>query len=154
MKKCSRCKQELPFEKFNKGKSRHGKEVYQSFCKNCSKEYQKEYQKKYYSDEQKRIQQLNRASKNRKTKREENTVSMIDYLKTHHCIDCGESDPIVLEFDHQRDKRYQISRMLGNHSWENILKEIEKCDVRCANCHRRRTSKQFNWKMLEILKDS
>lgn len=30
-------------------------------------------------------------------------------------------------------------------SWDEILDEIKKCEVVCANCHRIRTAKQFNW---------
>ena len=54
-------------------------------------------------------------------------------------MDCGESDPLVLEFDHLRDKSFAISRGWADRGWESILREIEKCEVVCANCHRRRT---------------
>ena len=91
MKKCLRCKETLSFDNFNKGKSRHGKQVYQSFCKKCTKEYQKEYQKNYYLNDSNKENQLKRVSKNRRNKREENTINILDYLKTHPCIDCGES---------------------------------------------------------------
>ena len=73
---------------------------------------------------------------------------LLDFLSKNQCIDCGEKDPVVLEFDHriQKDKFKQISRMLsGHYSWESLLKEINKCDVRCANCHRKKTHKQFNF---------
>jgi hypothetical protein len=71
---------------------------------------------------------------------------LLEYLSSKQCIDCGEKDPIVFEFDHREtDKKFkQISRMLaGHYSWESILREIEKCDIRCANCHRRKTYVQF-----------
>lgn len=56
------------------------------------------------------------------------------------CADCGEINPIVLDFDHLHDKKYNISRMIHDgFSWKAILKEIEKCEVVCANCHRIRT---------------
>ena len=57
------------------------------------------------------------------------------------CVDCGESDPIVLEFDHVRGKKVKnIADMVNNsYSIETIKNEIRKCDVRCANCHRRKT---------------
>lgn len=56
------------------------------------------------------------------------------------CTDCGESNPIVLDFDHLKNKKYNISRMVHDgFSWKAIKKEIEKCEVVCANCHRIRT---------------
>lgn len=71
---------------------------------------------------------------------------IVDYFKTHPCIDCSEPDPIVLEFDHLRDKYKNVSRLVSNCASLNLIKlEIEKCEVRCANCHRRKTAKQFGW---------
>ncbi len=71
---------------------------------------------------------------------------VVDYLKSHPCVDCGESHLAVLDFDHLTDKKSSISRLVRmNISFEAILVEISKCEVRCANCHRKRTAKQFNW---------
>ena len=64
--------------------------------------------------------------------------------KYTHCIDCGESDPIVLDFDHQLDKKFCISRYRG-HGIKALEGEIAKCVVRCSNCHRRKTAKDFGW---------
>jgi hypothetical protein len=63
------------------------------------------------------------------------------YLLEHPCVDCGESDVTVLDFDHVRDsKRMDVSALVaGGYSWHAIADEIAKCDVRCANCHRRAT---------------
>lgn len=69
-------------------------------------------------------------------------AQVLGYLEKHPCVDCGEPDPIVLEFDH-RDRKAKVkpvSRLLaGHYSWKSVLMEIEKCDIRCANCHRRKT---------------
>ncbi len=65
---------------------------------------------------------------------------MFGYLTEHPCVDCGELDPIVLDFDHARDKSANVSDLVASRaSIEDVRKEIEKCAVRCANCHRRRT---------------
>jgi hypothetical protein len=68
---------------------------------------------------------------------------ILNYLLQHPCIDCGEADPCCLDFDQVRGKkRYYVSRMIGKgHAWETIFNEISKCDVRCANCHRKRDAK-------------
>lgn len=66
------------------------------------------------------------------------------YLDTHPCVDCGEADKVVLDFDHVRgDKVCEVSVMVGRgyRLWK-IIEEIEKCEVRCANCHRRVTVKR------------
>lgn len=69
---------------------------------------------------------------------------LFEYLQHHPCSDCGESDPLVLEFDHVLgEKRYNLGDLPSRYSsWETIQAEIAKCEVRCANCHRRITAKR------------
>jgi len=61
-----------------------------------------------------------------------------EYLKEHHCVDCGNSNILVLDFDHVRgEKITNISKMVSNgSSLRTLLREIEKCEIRCSNCHR------------------
>ncbi len=64
------------------------------------------------------------------------------YLSEHPCVDCGNSDWRVLEFDHRdpKKKKFTISRKVSDGvSILTLSKEVAKCDVRCANCHRIRT---------------
>ena len=69
----------------------------------------------------------------------------MNYLKEHPCINCGESDPVVLDFDRLQDKKYNVSEMIGAFGLKSVIKEINKCQVLCANCHRRKTAKDQNW---------
>ena len=65
---------------------------------------------------------------------------LIEIKQSSGCTDCGETNHIVLDFDHLKDKKYNISRMIHDgFSWAAIKKEIAKCEVVCANCHRIRT---------------
>jgi hypothetical protein len=55
------------------------------------------------------------------------------------CIKCGNDHPAVLDFHHRNpeEKEFAISKMIRNRSSkEMLLKEIEKCDILCSNCHR------------------
>ncbi len=72
-----------------------------------------------------------------------------NYLMSHPCVDCGESDPIVLEFDHvQGKKTNDVGVLVSRGKPLNIIQnEIEKCEVRCGNCHRRKTARQRGWQV-------
>lgn len=72
----------------------------------------------------------------------ERTRYLLEHFRTHPCTDCGESDPVVLEFDHLRDKLFDVSAALTQRAWPSILAEIAKCEVVCSNCHRRRTARR------------
>lgn len=82
-----------------------------------------------------------------KKHRDRNKAKLLEYLADHPCVDCGNSDSRVLEFDHLHDKKFNIARMVsgGHFSWTRIQEEISKCQVRCANCHRIKTLDQFGW---------
>ena len=62
------------------------------------------------------------------------------------CIDCKIKYPYyVLDFDHVSGNKIEnVGQMVYWHSTEDILKEIEKCEVVCANCHRERTNRRRN----------
>lgn len=62
-----------------------------------------------------------------------------DFLLKSECTDCKTKDFEVLEFDHVNGiKKEDISKMLRKSSWtsNDVQEEIEKCEVRCVNCHR------------------
>jgi hypothetical protein len=139
MKTCSRCKKSKDEEKDFSNKL-GGK---QPFCKDC----QSEYQKGYYKTN--RAAQIKRCNKRRKEQVKQNRQHIVAYLQEHPCVDCGEKDIVVLQFDHVRGlKHLEIGRMM-TYPWKRILEEIAKCEVRCANDHARRTAaQQKNYKVL------
>src|ERR1041385_343252 len=109
------------------------KNLRQSYCKDCqnirSKEHYQKNQKIYIAKARKRnkfvLAQIQRY--------------VWEYLSKHSCIDCGESDIVVLEFDHQGNKRHLLSEIIKERSsLLRVKQEIEKCVVRCANCHKRK----------------
>lgn len=77
---------------------------------------------------------------------------MLTHLDGRSCVDCGENDPVVLEFDHRDgvEKEDAVARLIVSCRWAEVAAEIAKCDVRCANCHRRRTAAQFGWARLTL----
>jgi hypothetical protein len=56
------------------------------------------------------------------------------------CVNCGETAIECLDFHHLQpeDKRKSVAYMTHNGTSMRVLsKEIEKCVVLCANCHRK-----------------
>lgn len=79
-----------------------------------------------------------RTKKRNKTQKQKNRDYVNAFKSLSKCVDCGESNPVVLDFDHVRgEKILCISDMMrGAYSLATIKKEIKKCEVRCSNCHR------------------
>jgi hypothetical protein len=76
-------------------------------------------------------------------RRDDNAARLIAHLGRHPCVDCGETDPVVLLFDHQGDKTQNVSRILSaGGTWAEVMSEVAKCEVRCANCHWRRHARE------------
>ena len=126
MKKCSNCKQYKPLNQFNKNKSRG--DGLHTECKDCKKKRKDLY---YKNNKEKFLGYA--ARKRRKIK------SAINDLKNKPCLDCRQSFPsYVMQFHHRNpdEKEFDVARAVGSSlSLERILKEIEKCDLLCANCH-------------------
>lgn len=136
MKKCVMCQQVKNFCEFNI--CRHKKDGHSSYCRPCDNARSKTYYKGYKI----KRRQLN------KQRVKNNQIKIIEYLRNHSCVDCGyNKSPAALSFDHVLgDKLHNVSKMvMDGYGWNKILREIDKCEVRCANCHLERTSQQFNW---------
>jgi hypothetical protein len=136
LKKCYRCGELKAVDEFSWRRKARGQR--DSFCRPCRSAYGKEH---YTANRQRYIDQ---ARVLRQRLALERTRYLIEYFVAHPCVDCGETDPVVLEFDHLRDKRFAISAQLHARNWQSILDEIAKCEVVCANCHRRRTARRRN----------
>lgn len=138
-KRCGGCKEILPKSQF--GKNRGREDGLQSQCKECCNAASTRWRQNNL--EKSRGWTLEA----RKKATAENRERLLEYLLSHPCVECGEADPIVLEFDHinPEEKEKSISALVRSRKWESVMQEIEKCQVLCANCHKRRTAKQFGW---------
>ena len=132
-KLCTACGDRKLIKFFDKNS--HRKDGLSNICKGCKKERNASWYQLHKTEVVDRVVQSNKVRKEEKRKKIES------YLLEHPCVDCGEKDPIVLDFDHVRGtKKANVSFLVQTgHTWETVAKEIEKCDVRCANCHRRKT---------------
>ncbi|MEX1178589.1 MAG: hypothetical protein WEB09_09020 [Nitriliruptor sp.] len=109
-----------------------------TYCYRC----RSAYHRAHYQQNRERYIAMAAARRDREVERR--TRQLLKYFATHPCVDCGETDPIVLEFDHIGTKRFGISDGLRNRPWDVVLEEIAACEVVCANCHRRRTYRRGN----------
>lgn len=139
MRRCCMCRIEKPEAEFAFRSLATGKR--QDHCRQCHAAYRRQH----YLDN--RALYIAREVARMKGYRLENRIRISEYLETHPCVDCGECDPVLLEFDHRDrgQKRSEVARLATTKPWKIVVAEITKCDVRCGNCHRRRTSRQFGW---------
>jgi hypothetical protein len=144
-KKCTHCGEIKDLAEFSFKNEALGRR--QPFCRTCHKEWNRQHY------ERNKATYIATAKRNSARYYAESGDRILEYLRNHPCVDCGEADPLVLEFDH-RDrsiKRLAISAMLSRFGWAEIEREIDKCDVRCANCHRRRTALQLGYRKAALV---
>ena len=147
MKRCQKCHIEKDEEEFSWRWKALGKR--DDICKACRKVYNKEYFNG--PAKERHLQQVNERKQHA---REFAREYVLNYLATHPCVGpdgkgCpyDETDPVVLEFHHVRgEKDHTISHMVSEGlSVERIQRELDKCQVLCANCHRKLTVDERKW---------
>ncbi len=138
IKACTICQSQKFLDEFNKRTS--SKDGYQNVCRECNSKRNK----LHYERNKEKV--LARTLASKKIGKAILRDYICTYLETHVCVCCGESDIRCLEFDHLKDKSCNISDILTNVGTLDKLKiEIDKCQVLCANCHRKKTATDFNW---------
>ena len=125
---CSRCKIAKSVEDFN---FRHkAKGIRHAYCKECGKVLTQSH---YRRNKQQYLDKNLRSFHKRR--------EFVRQMKNQPCADCGKSYPYyVMDFDHREDETKEFGLNAVTQKAINSLKrEIAKCDVVCANCHRERT---------------
>lgn len=101
-----------------------------SMCKTHHREYVREH---YRANKQKYVDKAKRHYLE--------NLALIRAAKSVPCMDCKRDYPYyVMDFDHRDSKVFAIASDAKNFGRQQILAEIAKCDVVCANCHRERTA--------------
>ncbi len=132
MRACTKCGKVKPLEAFPP--VRRGEAKLQTWCRQCFAEANaRNYRKNHEREKTRLVRQVG-------ARRSEVQKNIVEYLREHPCVDCGETDIVVLEFDHIAEKVANISAYAGGgRTWARVKAEIDKCEVRCASCHRRKT---------------
>lgn len=143
-KTCHKCEQDKPVSEFY----RHHRRGYQSMCKACKAAYNREHYRNNIEAYKQRAKEQN------KRHRPSVAAQIVDYLELHPCVECGNDDVLVLEFHHldPAEKDFTIGNAVAKRrlSWKRVQREIEKCQVLCANCHKRKTAKAQNTQRYQI----
>lgn len=132
-KACSKCGEIKPLLDYPRKSNR--KDGRGSACNQCHRLYTRRHyaeNREYYK---------NKAHNTTKKVR-----AFLDSLKSSTpCKDCGESYPaIVMDFDHLRDKDFDLSSVSSSGvGFAKVKAEIKKCDIVCSNCHRLRTAERL-----------
>lgn len=155
MKMCNKCKAQKSLDLFYRRVDSN--DGLSPICKVCTaigrKMYYKtnrqkaiNYARSWYSKNRAHAIKLEVERKRRIIK--ERKQILLGYLRSHPCVDCGEGDIRVLDFDHVRGiKRGNISTIYHKIGIKALIAEIEKCDIRCSNCHRKRHYRGVHYKL-------
>ena len=139
-KTCCACKETKPESEYSFKYRERG--IRTTKCRACTNKYsQKHYEKN-------KEVYIARAIKHNKRYIKQKKEFIMELKMSNPCLGCGETNPTVLEFDHinPKDKKGNIATMIrGGYSVGTILKEALKCQILCANCHRKKTAKDYKY---------
>ena len=110
------------------------------------KEKQHLFQRQHYKDN--KSVYLEKARGWNKSNRVAVEDYLFNYLSKHPCIECGEADVVLLEFDHrdQVEKTEAVATMVAQYySIKTVEAEVAKCDIRCVRCHRLKTAREAGY---------
>ena len=94
-------------------------------------EYKRDWNRKYFQENKELI------NNRRRNWRQKRRNMFNDYKSNIGCFRCGEQHPACLEFHHLDPSEKDISiRTMVRLKGENLSKELDKCILVCANCHR------------------
>lgn len=130
LKRCGTCRQPKPLTEFNRKSARA--DGLQEVCRDCNRKSSRAY---YARNRERHVRLIGERTAKR---RAESKEFLAAYLRHHPCVDCGNADLRVLDFDHRpgSGKRKDVMAMVREgFSIAKIAEEIAKCDVRCRNCH-------------------
>jgi hypothetical protein len=140
-KTCWKCQTIKAIDDFAKNRSR--KDGRQTCCRKCKQAYDRaDYQRN-----------KERAKNYNKQHRRKNREFVARYLADKQCEQCGFSDSRALDFDHidPQDKTKIIAKMIHDGtSIKTLKKEIVKCRILCANCHRIHTVKSISVTLFKV----
>lgn len=118
------CREAKPLDDFHRS-ARYGR---QAWCKDCRRLYDRAY---HARNAQKRRRQVR--------ERRQRLVELNGNLKASRpCADCGgRFHPAAMEWDHLpgTEKLDDISTLARTGKTRQFHRELEKCELVCANCH-------------------
>jgi hypothetical protein len=135
LRRCSKCGQDLPEEHFNLHAAGR-----QWWCRSCFRAY--------YEAGAEHHRSRSNALKTRRVA--EARAYVLEMLRERRCVDCGEADVVVLEFDHLSDKQAHVATLVSRGvGLARIEAEVARCEIVCVNCHRRRTAARAGWRRVD-----
>jgi len=137
MQKCRRCCEVKEDEAFAYRDKKRGKR--QTLCRECKTQYNRDWYQRNAATHKLAVAATSIVI------RERNKRWLQDLKKNLQCIRCGESYPACLDLHHRDPAGKDMS--LGSaisRGWSlaRLHAELEKCDVLCANCHRKHHDKE------------
>lgn len=139
MKTCTDCSSVKLLSEFYFKDKNHT--LVQSYCKDCARKRSAKYYGRYGKQQHARRRRVYLEY-----------LSRLDHIKAEGgCVDCGNKDPRVLDFDHVTGVKWKAVSEIARsgYAWKFVEDELRKCVIRCSNCHRIRTYESRKRKALD-----